>query len=91
MTAEDTALLPALIAYVGRCPDCGKSIREPFSRFSGPVAFIHGRRCRLVVVPAQRGEQHQVIRVPRDQTLEQALLEQIRKACPPMNARAPAA
>jgi hypothetical protein len=58
------------------CPKCHSLIREPFSRFSGPVPFVHHvPRChaRLIVHPNPTGHNHTVLRVPHKQSLEDAL------------------
>ena len=70
------------MAYI-TCPRCRRQIREPFSRTSGPVPYVHGRphrsACRLIVFPDPNGDKHQVVIVPDDVRLEEALLQALQK------------
>ncbi len=64
-----------------RCPACAQIVREPFSRTSGPVVYIHrSRYCgqSLIVTPARQGSQHRVEMIPSGMTLEQALERALR-------------
>jgi hypothetical protein len=63
-----------LLAYV-TCPRCGQQIREPFSRSSGPVPYLHygrgsKRACRIIVHPDAVGEKHITGIIPEDVSLE---------------------
>lgn len=60
-----------------RCPYCHSWIPQPFARGRVAVANTHvrvadphGPRCRVIVVTATQGEQHEVHRVPEGVTLE---------------------
>lgn len=60
------------------CRVCGGRIFQPFSRFSGPVAFTHHRphrteSCRLIVYPDQLGDDHRVYPLAPDESYEEAL------------------
>lgn len=63
---------------------CGQKLRQPFSRYSGPVAVLHqrspgSRHCRLVVTPDPNGHNHVVREVPRLLTIESFLISAIEK------------
>ena len=50
-----------MLFYVPKCPNCHKPIHEPFSRLSGPIAYVHkpeGPRkgCRLIITPTIGGD-----------------------------------
>lgn len=64
------------LVYVA-CPACKSRIHQPFSRRSGPVAFVHSHRgradARLIVIPDRYGEDHRVCAVARHESLESAL------------------
>lgn len=67
-----------VLAYI-TCPKCRRQIREPFSRLSGPVVYVHDRpnrsKCRLVIHPDKMGNDHRVYEVPEDMSLESALVK----------------
>lgn len=69
------------LVYV-TCPDCGNQVRDPFQRFSGPVAYVHrhARRAstRMIVIPDPHGEEHKVFPVGEGYSLEQALVWALR-------------
>jgi len=74
--------LSALV-YI-HCPHCSARIREPFNRFSGPVAFLHRPNanklpCRMIIWPDPSGNEHRAWRVGRDQSLEDMLNRAIRQ------------
>ena len=62
------------------CPVCGRQIDEPFSAHGGPQAVTHQhsrvRNARLNVVP----KDHKVFVVPDRESMEQALLREMRRA-----------
>ena len=65
------------------CTECNQGISEPFSRYSGPVPFVHGhgaRRCRLIVWPDPTGDDHRVWHVPHQLSLEDAIRSAVRFA-----------
>lgn len=63
------------------CPVCRRRLDGPFSRFSGPIPYLHyrrganhtGRACRLLIIPDPIGNAHEVREVPQGMTLEDAL------------------
>lgn len=75
------AVLQAYLAYV-TCPACGRTIRTPFSRQGGPVLYIHRSNNieeRLIVWPDPEGEDHLVIRVPHNISMEAAFIAYVTK------------
>ena len=65
------------------CAECGQGIAEPFGRYTGPRAFVHGhsgRRCRLMVWPDPHGEDHKMWRIPHHVSIEGAERSAIRFA-----------
>lgn len=66
------------------CPRCKKRLDGPFSRYSGPITYLHHRKkgardhraaCRLLITPDPVGHAHEVREVPAGVTLEDALDE----------------
>lgn len=55
------------------CPSCKQGIAQPFSRYSGPIPFVHShgnRRCRLIVWPEPNGGEHRAWELPGNVSLE---------------------
>lgn len=74
------SLLRAHLVYL-TCPACKDPIRQPFSRTSGLIPFVHLRRhhspCRLLIRPAPVGEEHQLLIVPDGIRIEDAFVRAI--------------
>ena len=72
--------LSSFWAYV-LCPACGGHMRHPFSRFSGPVAYVHSRcATKLIVTPDRYGKEHRAVVVPQGTSLEHALEQALKAA-----------
>lgn len=59
------------------CPSCRHDIMQPFPRKAGPVPHVHDRHdcgARLLVWPDPTTSNHCVWRVPRDVSLESAIV-----------------
>lgn len=75
---EEAKADPRLIHL--RCPSCTHEIDTPFSRISGPIAFVHVSRyriepCYLIITPDPIGDAHRVHHVSAPSLLYTALQE----------------
>lgn len=65
------------------CIACGGDIYPGFSRLSGPVKHLHYHRarhkqpCRLIVVPDPVGDEHEMIEVPDEDSMDDYLQREL--------------
>lgn len=65
------------------CPICRQRMKQVFARMSGPVDGthrkragknrLHGKPCRVIVIPDPVGTEHRVVVVPDDKRLADIL------------------
>jgi hypothetical protein len=75
------SLFQAYLVYL-TCPACGEPIRQPFSRSSGLIPFVHQsvrrrhlKPCRLLICPDREGERHDVAVVADGTRIEVAYVQ----------------